>query len=33
MIDLEDGTAPFKITKLPSSLLHNFKEGLNYKGK
>jgi len=33
MIDLEDGTAPFKITKLPSSLLHNFKEGFNYKGK
>jgi len=24
---------PIKITTLPSNMLHNFEEGLNYKGK
>ena len=32
LIDLGDGV-PIKITTLPSNILHNFEEGLNYKGK
>jgi len=32
LIDLGDGV-PIKITTLPSNMLHNFEEGLNYKGK
>tara|TARA_R110002051_G_scaffold325127_2_gene425906 strand:+ start:898 stop:2025 length:1128 start_codon:yes stop_codon:yes gene_type:complete len=32
LIDLGDGM-PIKITTLPNHMLHNFEEGLNYKGK